>query len=135
MANTPALGAGAERLAGSSPAFRTNFAMRTALAIALLLVPAVSGFAGAPQKPVPVRGQGCVTAGVAAHCLLVRDLRNGKLYDLVFRGLQPSVGLGIDFVGVPRTGAHTCLQGLPLDVTSWSRNNTLKCKPAAMRKE
>ena len=108
--------------------------MCIALAIALLIVPTLPGFAAAPQKSAPVRGRGCVTAGVAPHCLLVRDLANGKLYDLAFRGRQPSVGMGIDFVGVPRTDAQTCLQGLPLDVTSWTRNDALRCKPASVRK-
>jgi hypothetical protein len=107
--------------------------IRYALAVVLIAWPAA--LAAAPDKPIPIHGQGCVTAGVEAHCFVVRDLKSGRLFNLIFRGIQPALGTGIEFDALPHQGASTCMQGTALDVTAWARKDTLKCKPGAARKK
>jgi hypothetical protein len=111
--------------------------MRIQKALALLLVAwgPVRGFAAPTEKPAPIRGQGCVSAGVEAHCLVVRDLKSGKLYNLIFKDIQPAIGEGIEFEALPHEGAASCLQGTALDVTAWTRKDTLRCKPRAAPKK
>ena len=97
--------------------------------VALILVLGACPALAAPQpKPVPVRGQGCVAAGIEARCLIVRDLSSGKLYNLTFRGMPPTIGEGIEFEGLPHQGPTACMQGVGLDVLSWSPKDSLRCK-------
>lgn len=99
---------------------------RTMLAaIALLGILVTAAAAG--QEPKPVKGQGCVAAGVEASCLVVKDVKTGILYNLFFKGTKPAVGSGIEFTGVPRDMMTTCMQGTPLEVSNWSRVDALKC--------
>jgi hypothetical protein len=107
--------------------------LRSALAVYLALPSIAALLSAAPGKPTPVRGLGCVTAGVEPHCLLVRDVKTGKLYSLIFKGIQPAAGDGIEFEALPHEGPTTCMQGTALDVTEWARKDTLKCKPAGNR--
>ncbi len=110
--------------------------IRFAFAIVLVTWPAVPGVAAAPAKPAPIHGQGCVTAGVEAHCLVLRDLKSGRLFNLLFRGIQPAVGEGIEFDALPHQGPSTCMQGgAALEVTGWVHKDTLKCKPGAAQKK
>ena len=89
-----------------------------------------------PQEhPNPMHGQGCVKAGVENNCLFARDLKTGKLYNLIVKGLAPPVGIGIDFTGYPHKGPSTCMQGIPIDVESWSHNRTIKCPRHPQRKK
>jgi|HubBroStandDraft_1064217.scaffolds.fasta_scaffold04372_1 hypothetical protein len=104
-----------------------------------LIVAAAIAFASAipAQKPspkpapVPVRGQGCVANGVEAGCLVVRDQGSGTLYNLLISGARPKVGEGIEFTGSPHDGPTSCMQGTPIDVSSWSENDTVKCSSDA----
>jgi hypothetical protein len=109
--------------------------IRYALAIVLVTLPLVRALAAPSGKPAPIHGQGCVTAGVEAGCLVVRDLKSGRLFNLLFRGIQPAAGQGIEFDALPHQGPSTCMQGTALDVTDWARKDTLKCKPGAARKK
>ncbi len=93
--------------------------------IALLGILVTAG--AAAQEPKPVTGQGCVTAGVEASCLVVKDVKTGVLYNLFFKGSKPEAGTGIEFTGVPSDMMTTCMQGKPLEVSSWSRVDALKC--------
>jgi hypothetical protein len=97
--------------------------MLAAIALLGVLVTAAS----AAQEPKPVKGQGCVAAGVEAACLVVKDVKTGVLYNLIFKGTKPEVGTGIEFTGVPSDMMTTCMQGKPLQVSSWSRVDALKC--------
>jgi hypothetical protein len=108
--------------------------IRYALAIVLVTWPALLALAAAPGKPASIHGQGCLAAGVEAHCLVLRDLKSGRLFNLLFRGIQPAVGEGIEFDALPHQGPSTCMQGTALDVTGWVRKDTLKCKPGAAQK-
>ncbi len=84
-----------------------------------------------PKKPEQkeIHGEGCVKAGVQAHCIVLRDLKTGHLYDLLFKGDRPPVGLGIEFTGVLHHGATACMQGTPVDVTKWAHKASIKCAP------
>jgi adenine deaminase len=83
--------------------------------------------AAAAQDTNQVHAQGCVAAGVEASCLVVKDTASGKLYSLLVKGLMPAVGIGIEFTGVPYTGTTACMQGTPVQVTAWTRKNSLNC--------
>ena len=83
--------------------------------------------AAVPQeKPKEIRGMGCVQPGVETRCLEVTDVRSGALFDLFIKGVQPALGSGIEFIGVPHEGVTTCMQGTAVDVKTWVRRN-LKC--------
>jgi len=95
------------------------------VAMALLGILAVA--AAAAQETKPIKGQGCVAAGVENSCLVVKDVKTGVLYNLFFKGAKPEVGIGVAFTAVPRDMITTCMQGKPVEVTEWSRVDTLKC--------
>lgn len=95
-------------------------------ALAGLLAASATGLAGSPEKSPQIRGEGCVEPGVETRCLVVKDVRNGALFNLFVRGVQPEIGSGIEFVGVPHHGITTCMQGTALDVVSWVHKD-LKC--------
>ncbi|MGB8259834.1 MAG: hypothetical protein WCE75_05770 [Terracidiphilus sp.] len=80
-----------------------------------------------PEKPNEVHGSGCVQAGVEARCLVLRDLKSGKLYNLLVADPRPAVGDAIAFTGAPFDGATYCMQGEPVKVTHWERDATLQC--------
>ena len=71
-----------------------------------------------------------MATGIERHCLYVRDIRSGKLYNIIVKGIQPAVGTGIQFVGIRHKGPTACMRGTPLDVVSWAHSPSLKCKPA-----
>jgi hypothetical protein len=81
------------------------------------------------QQPKTVHGQGCVEAGVEAGCLVVKDIRSGTVYNLLVKGVRPSLGLGIDFTGVEHEGTTMCMQGIAVDVTAWKHVDSIKCAP------
>ena len=99
---------------------KTTFA---AMALLGVLLTAASN----AQQPKPINGQGCVAAGVEASCMVVKDVKTGVLYNLFFTGTKPEVGTGIEFKGAPGDMMTTCMQGKPLQVSSWSRVDSLKC--------
>jgi len=45
---------------------------------------------------------------------VVKDMQTGKLYNLQITGAKPSVGIGINFTGVPASGAAACAKGDPV---------------------
>jgi len=101
----------------------------TILAAMALTAAAVIAAAGPAPEQKPVHGQGCVEAGVEAGCLVVKDTKSGIIYNLLIKGTRPSIGVGIDFTGVSHEGVTMCMQGVALDVTSWTRDDSLKCVP------
>jgi hypothetical protein len=76
-----------------------------------------------PPAPAPtVSGLGCVEAGVEASCLVLRDTKTNKLYNLYFSmPRKPQPGMGIRFRGTRKDGPTICMQGEPIDVGNWSR--------------
>jgi hypothetical protein len=80
------------------------------------------------EKPQPIHGEGCVEPGVEAHCLVLTDLKSGNLYSLLIKGMQPEIGSGIEFTGLPHKGATACMQGSAIDVQTWTHKDSLKCR-------
>lgn len=102
---------------------------RVGLAVAMIVLVGTA-FATPPTaapKSSQVRAEGCVEASVETGCLMVKDLKNGSLYNVMIKGLRPQVGDGIDFIGVPHDGPTFCMQGIALDVINWVRKESLKC--------
>ncbi len=79
-------------------------------------------------EPKKVHGEGCVEAGVEPRCLVVRDLRAGKLYNIIVGDPRPTPGEGIEFTGTLRPGANVCMQGAAIEVERWARKDTIKCR-------
>jgi hypothetical protein len=102
-----------------------------AIVAATLSVPFATESAAPPQKPQQIRGEGCVEPGAETRCLVVRDTKSSNRYILLIKGMQPEIGSGIAFAGIPHTGMTTCMQGTPIDVASWARNDALKCTPGS----
>ena len=99
------------------------------LAVAVIagtLASSAIAYCGSPEKPPQIRGEGCVEPGVEARCLVVKDVRSGVLFNLFVKGVQPEIGSGIDFAGVPHRGMTTCTQGTAVDVMNWVHKD-LKC--------
>ncbi|HEV2326955.1 MAG TPA: hypothetical protein VGS10_23660 [Terracidiphilus sp.] len=101
------------------------------LALAFLAVLAPGQVRASPQPPSKkaVHAEGCVQSGVEAHCLVLRDIKTGHLYDLIFKAERPPVGLGIEFIGVLHAGPTTCMQGTAVEVTSWAHRPSIRCVP------
>lgn len=79
------------------------------------------------QDFMQVRAEGCVEQGVEAGCLIVKDAKSGRLYNVMIKGRRPAVGEGIEFVGVKHDGPTSCMQGSAFDVVKWARKSSLKC--------
>ena len=98
-----------------------------ALAAAVLAASAPVAVAGPAEKAKEIHGMGCVDPGVEARCLVVKDTKSGTLYNLRVKEPRPGVGEGIEFTGVAFDGVTTCMQGVAVTVTSWTKKDTLKC--------
>jgi|CZKF01.1.fsa_nt_gi hypothetical protein len=102
---------------------------RVLLAVsAMMLVGATATFgAGSTPDPKQVRAVGCVEAGVEMRCLVLKDMKSGKLYNLLVKEPRPKIGDGIEFTGVPFDGVTYCMQGIAVQVTDWTHKDSLKC--------
>lgn len=99
-----------------------------ALAGMIVLAGAVcAAGAGSESEAKEVHALGCVLAGVEASCLIVTDVKSGKLYNILIKGPRPAPGDGIEFTGVPFEGVSACMQGIAVQVTNWARKDSLKC--------
>jgi hypothetical protein len=98
----------------------------TVVAMMLVVTAAASGAGPAPE-PKQARGEGCVEAGVEMSCLVVKDVKSGKLYNLLVKEPRPKIGDGIEFAGMPFDGVTSCMQGIAVKVTDWKRKDSLKC--------
>lgn len=101
----------------------------SAVAFLALTAQAFCAATPAPAQTNVVHGEGCVQAGVEAHCLVLRDLKTGHSYDLLFKAERPPVGMGIEFTGVLHPGPTACMQGAAVDVTQWTHKASIKCSP------
>jgi len=111
---------------------------RSRMTLAAMLAAAISlPFLAPGQQPKQdakkVEGAGCVEAGVEAGCLIVKDIKSGKVFNLIVREPRPRVGEGIEFAGMLFGGVTTCMQGTAVQVASWRPKDTLKCAPGAKR--
>ena len=98
-----------------------------AFAAAVLAASAAVAVAGPAEKPKEIHGAGCVEPGVEAHCLVVKDMKSGTLYNVLIKEPRPVIGDGIEFTGVPFEGMSVCMQGVAVKVTSWTKKDALKC--------
>ncbi len=104
------------------------------IGIALACVLAAAGVArldAAPQDTKQdakkVQGAGCVEAGVEAGCLIVKDIKSGKVFNILVKDPRPHAGEGIDFTGTLFEGVTMCMQGTAVQVDHCERDQTLKC--------
>jgi hypothetical protein len=98
-----------------------------ALAAMLLAASAAAFGAGPTPDTKQVHAEGCVAAGVEMRCLVLKDAKSGKLYNLLVKEPQPKIGEGIEFTGVPFDGVTYCMQGTAVQVTNWTHKDSLKC--------
>ena len=98
-----------------------------AFAAAVLVLASAATASAAPPQANQIKGKGCVQAGVEAGCLVVKDAQSGKLFNLLIKVAKPAIGAGIDFVGAPSSGANTCMQGTPVQIQTWSNDESLQC--------
>lgn len=95
---------------------------------AMILAGAATASAASPApEPKQVRAEGCVEAGVEMRCLVLKDMKKGKLYNLLVKEPRPNIGDGIEFTGVPFDGVTYCMQGIAVKVTDWKRKDDLRC--------
>jgi len=86
----------------------------------------IAGAGPSPQS-TKVRAEGCVEPGVEAGCLVVKDVKSGKLYNVFIKKPRPEIGAGIEFTGVLHEGQTYCMQGIAVEVTTWAPKDSLKC--------
>jgi hypothetical protein len=98
-----------------------------AVAAMLLAVTATAFGAGPAPQPKQVHVEGCVEAGVEMRCLVLKDVKSGKLYNLLVKEPQPKIGEGIELTAVPFDGMTYCMQGIAVQVTEWKYKNSLQC--------
>jgi hypothetical protein len=91
--------------------------------------------AGRAQESGKVRAEGCVEPGVEAGCLVVKDVKSGKLYNVMIKKPRPEIGAGIEFTGVLHDGLTVCMQGIAVEVTTWAPKNSLNCAKSEPPKE
>ena len=98
-----------------------------AIVAMMLTVTAAASGAGPAPEPKQVRAEGCVEAGVEMRCLVLKDVKSGKLYNLLVKEPRPNIGDGIEFTGVPFDGVTYCMQGIAVKVTDWTHKDSLQC--------
>jgi len=78
-----------------------------------------------------IQGSGCVEKAVETSCRVLIDAKTGDTYNLLFSGKVPKAGTAIRFKGALHHGMTTCMQGKPVNVTSWKKEKGIKCPPPA----
>jgi hypothetical protein len=78
------------------------------------------------DAPNTVTGAGCISKGVEAGCLILKDLDRKTEYNVLFKGKKPKIDTAISFQGQVHSGLTTCMQGTAVAVTRWHQI-TLRC--------
>ena len=92
-----------------------------AVIFALLLCLPLAASSEARKKKTEtqeVKATGCVRKAVEAGCLLLRTL-DGKTTYNIFAATKPDPGTVITIDGRLHRGPTACMQGIPIDVSSW----------------
>jgi hypothetical protein len=76
-----------------------------------------------------IKGSGCVEKAVETGCQVLIDAKTGDTYNLHFSAKVPKPGTAIRFKGTAHQGMTTCMQGKPVNVTSWKKEKGIKCPP------
>jgi hypothetical protein len=92
---------------------------RPAMSAALAMTCAVPLALTTPQ-PGSVIATGCVEQGIDAVCLMLRDRKSKKLYELLFTGARARPGADIQISGTVHHGPTICQRGVPVDVSAWT---------------
>ncbi len=102
---------------------------RVVLAMFSMMLAGAAMIAGAGPAPqsTKVRAEGCVQAGIETGCLVVKDVKSGRLYNVHIKKPRPEIGEGIEFTGVLYEGVTYCMQGIAVEVTTWAPKDSLKC--------
>ncbi len=87
----------------------------------LYLMTSAAVAADQPKSGAPdtVAGAGCISKGVEAGCLILKDLNQKTEYTVFFKGKGPVIDTAISFQGQLHSGMTTCMQGTAVDVTKW----------------
>lgn len=98
-------------------------------AVASIALAGVATAAGAalPPETNQVHGRGCVQSAAEGRCIVLKDVESGKLYNLLIKGSGPDLGTGIEFTGTLYNGATACMEGAPVQVTTWTRKDYMRC--------
>ncbi len=102
-----------------------------ALCLSILGLGAVGLAQNSSHTAGKIHGSGCVEKAVETSCHVVTDSKTGETYNLLFSGKVPKAGTAIRFKGTAHQGMTTCMQGKPVNVTSWKKEKGIKCPPAA----
>lgn len=84
------------------------------------------------SKAGVIHGSGCVENAVENSCHVLIDSKTGNTYNLLFSAKAPKSGTAIRFKGTAYHGMTTCMQGKPVNVSSWKKEKGIKC-PAAIQ--
>ena len=76
-----------------------------------------------------VTGSGCIERAVENSCHVVIDSQTGELYNLLFPAKAPQTGTAIRFTGTQQKGATACMQGKPVKVSKWKKEEGIRCPP------
>ena len=82
-------------------------------------------------KPKAIHGSGCIENAVEKSCHVLIDTKTGETFNLFFSAKVPKSGTAIQFKATAHQGMTTCMQGKPVNVTSWKKEKGIKCPPAA----
>ena len=74
-----------------------------------------------------IHGSGCVAKAVETSCRVLIDTKSGDTYNLLFGSKAPKSGTAIRFKGRVHQGMTTCMQGKPVNVSSWKKEKGIKC--------
>ncbi len=80
--------------------------MKATIFAALALAAAAAISEALAPNPNQVHAQGCVERGAETHCLVVKDIKSGILYNLLIKGEQPQPGNGNRFHRRASRGPH-----------------------------
>ncbi|HYX67567.1 MAG TPA: hypothetical protein VE825_00420 [Terriglobales bacterium] len=90
------------------------------LGLVVLVAGVLAAGQSAPANKGKIQKSGTVEAGVEAGCLVLRDTRDHKLYNVLFvTGKKPEAGQEISFTGNLSDNMTTCMEGIEVVVTSW----------------
>ncbi len=94
--------------------------MRGLSQVFLVLLIATALIAQDKSTSGPIKGSGCVVAGIESGCKVLRDLKTKELFNLFFDGAGPALDTEISFSGV-KGGVTYCMQGKPVRVQNWKQ--------------
>jgi hypothetical protein len=104
--------------------------MRKWRAFAVAVLTSSAGMVPAQAAAQTVRVLGCVRQGVEMGCLIIKDRKTGKTYQINAASPKPDPGqnLAVMLTGKVAPGADFCQQGLILTAIAWNYTK-MRCPP------